>query len=109
LQAYIVLGCNGHVDLDGFLYCDSISNPIIDLTNVKAEDRDRLYEFLENACELFDKVCHDYNKCINIITYLYKNFNLISEDKLHKIQAFIRMHKICGVYIMLVLKEDYNV
>ena len=109
MQAYIILGCNGHVDLDGFLYCNAISNPIVDLSKVKKEDKDRLVSFLENACALFDEVCHDYNKCVNIITYLYKNFNVINEDKLKKIQAFLRMHKICGVYMLLVMKEDYNV
>ena len=109
MQAYIVLGCNGHVDLDGFLYCDSVNNPIVDLSRIKKEERERLDKFLDSACSLYDEVCHDYNKCINIITYLYKNFNIISEDKLKKIQAFLRMHKICGVYMLIVLKEDYNV
>ena len=109
MQAYIVLSCNGHVGLGGFLYCNSISNPIVDLSKVKKEESEKVFQFLDNACGFFDSTCYDYNKCINIVTFLYRNFNLIDEEKLRKIQAFLKMHKVCGVYIMLVLKEDYNV
>lgn len=108
MKAYLVLGCNGNSDKEDFIYCSSCSNPIIDLAKVKKENYDKLMEFLDNSCSLFDRPCFDYNKTVNIINFLYKNFSIISEEKLHKIQAFIRMHRSCGIYIMLIMKEDYN-
>lgn len=108
LNAYIALGCNGHVGPGGFLYCNSLSNPILDLSAAKKQDRKRLEDFLDRTCRLFDEVCTDYNKTINIINMIYRDFGIMSDESLHEIQAFIRMHKVCGIYIMLILKEDYE-
>ena len=103
----IILGCNGFTDENGFVYCNSVVNPIIDLSKVGGKERERIITFLEKACGLFDAPCFDYNKNINIINLLYRQFGIIEEEKLHKIQAFIRMHKSCGIYLMLMLEEDY--
>ena len=108
LDAYLLLGCNGFADSNDFVYCNSIVNPIIDLSKVNSEEQERVVNFLENACGLFDSTCYDYNKCVNIINFLYRQFGIIDEDTLHRIQAFLRMHKRCGIYIMLNLKEDYH-
>ena len=108
LNAYIALGCNGHIVEGGFLYCASASNPILDMTKVKKDSRQRLEDFLDHTCNLFDEVCTDYNKTINIINMIYRDFGIMSDESLHEIQAFIRMHKVCGIYIMLILKEDYE-
>ncbi len=107
MNAYLTLGCNGYADSDRFIYCESITNPIIDLSKIEDGTRERVIKFLENACGLFDSACYDYNKCVNIINLLYKQFSIMDEDTLHKIQAFLRMHKMCGLCIMLILKEDY--
>jgi hypothetical protein len=109
MDAYILLGCNGLTDASGFTYCDGIVNPILDLSKVPFESRDKLEAFLDNACGLFDAACYDYNKCINIVNFLYRQFSIIDEDMLHKIQAFLKMHRRCGLYIMLILKEDFDV
>jgi uncharacterized protein YutE (UPF0331/DUF86 family) len=109
VNAYLLLGCNGYVSPEHFKYCSSICNPVIDLSKANKETSERIINFLDRACGLFDSACYDYNKCINIINLLYKQYSIIDEDMLHNIQAFLRMHKRCGIYIMLILKEDYHV
>lgn len=109
MDAVILLGCNGHVGEDRFVYCNGIVNPIADLSKVPFDSRKKLETFLDKACGLFDETCSDYNKCINIVNFLYRQFGIIDEDMLHRIQGFIRMHKRCGIYIMLMLKEDFYV
>ena len=108
MKAYLILGCNGNSDKAGFIYCKSANNPILDLSKISKDIYDKLLDFLDNTCGLFDRPCFDYNKTVNIINFLYKNFGIISEENLHKIQSYIKMHKTCGLYIMLILKEDYN-
>ena len=107
MNAYLILGCNGHTDSAGFVYCESASNALVDLSKINKETREKLFGFLENACGLFDSPCYDYNKCVNIINLLYRQFSIIDDDMLHRVQAFLRMHKKCGLYVMLILKEDY--
>jgi hypothetical protein len=108
MNAVMLLGCNGLTDAERFMYCNAMANPIVDLSKVPIESREKLESFLDNACGLFDTACYDYNKCINIVNFLYRQFGIIDEDMLHKIQSFLRMHKRCGLYIMLILKEDYH-
>ena len=109
MDVLLLLGCNGLTDKNGFLYCHSTVNSIVDLSSVPAKKNEKIVAFLEKACDLFDGPCYDYNKCINIINFLYRQFEVINEDTLHKVQSYIRMHRACGIYIMLILKEDYNV
>lgn len=108
LNTYLLLGCNGFKDSNSFVYCNSVVNSIVDLSNINSEDKEKVFNFLENACGLFDAPCYDYNKCVNIINFLYRQFSIIDEDGLHKVQAFLRMHKMCGLYVMLTPKEDYD-
>ena len=108
MNAYLLLGCNGYEDVDNFIYCKSASNPIVDLSKLKSSEKSRTINFLDKACGLFDSPCYDYNKCINIVNFLYRQFSIIDEDGLHKVQAFLKMHKTCGLYVMLILKEDYH-
>jgi len=109
MNAYVLLGCNGFTDTEGFLFCNSITNHIVDLSKIKYDEKERVINFLDKACGLFDAACYDYNKCINIVNFLYRQYGIIDEDGLHKIQAFLKMHKRCGIYVMLILKEDYSV
>lgn len=109
MDVLLLLGCNGLTDEKGFLYCHSTVNNIVDLSSMPTKKSERIITFLDKACDLFDGPCYDYNKCINIINFLYRQFEAINEDTLHKIQSYIRMHRACGIYVMLILKEDYNV
>ena len=108
MNAYLLLGCHGFTDSEDFTYCNSVVNPIVDLSKIRIETKEKAVSFLDNACGLLDAACFDYNKCVNIINLLYRQFSIIDEDMLHRIQAFLKTHKRCGVYVMLILKEDYN-
>jgi hypothetical protein len=109
MDAFILLGCNGLTDAERFMYCNAVVNPIVDLSKVPTDSAEKLEAFLDNACGLFESACYDYNKCINIVNFLYRQFSIIDEDMLHRIQGFLRMHKRCGLYIMLVPKEKDHV
>jgi hypothetical protein len=108
MNAYLLFGCNGLAASNNYVLCRGVVNPVVDLSKIPPERRPRLEIFLDNACGLFDKPCSDYNKCVNIVNFLYRQFGIITEDMLHNIQAFLKMHKNCGVYIMILLKEDFH-
>lgn len=108
LEAYLVLGCNGHSDDDGFVNCLGVENPILDLEIIEEAKYERLLYFFENACDLFDRPMYNYNKCSNTLNMLHRDYGVITQNMLFHIQKFTRMHRECGIHIMLVLKEDYN-
>lgn len=109
LDAFLILGCGGYQSKDGFLSCKSIENAIIDLSKIEDHKYDRLIDFLDRTAKLFDKPTLDYNKIVNILNFLYKVIEVIDEDMLINIQKFIRLHKECGLYLIVLMKEDYNV
>jgi hypothetical protein len=108
LSAYLVLGCNGHSDTDGFLNCTGISNIIIDLQSLDDSEYLRLLDFLERSCNLFDEPVYNRNKVSNILSMIHRDYNSISHSMLFNIQSFMQMHKRCGHYLLLIMKEDYN-
>ena len=108
LGAFLVLGCNGSGVSKDFVFCHGVKSPIIDLSSLDKEKYLELLDFLDNACNLFDSVMLDYNKCVNTISFLHKKFDLYDQKTLNRIQTFIKMHKDCGIFLTLVLKEDYS-
>ncbi len=111
MEAYLVLACNGNITCstvidDGFYYCKSVANPILDLSKVEPEKYDKLISFLDNTCKLFDHIERDRNKVSNIINLLCKTFFVIDNSILERIQMFMHMHKHCGFYLLLITKED---
>ena len=108
LKAYVVLGCNGANTPSGFISCSSVENPIIDLTKIEETQYPGVMQFLDDACSIFDSPVSDYNKCVNTLSYLYKNFGVYDQKMLFSVQHFLKMHKECGVWLMLILKEDFD-
>jgi hypothetical protein len=108
LKAYLVLGCNGLTSPDKFIFCNGIQNPIIDLTRLSEDQYLELLNFFDNACDLFNSPMNDYNKCVNTLSLLYKNYNAYDQTMLSNIQSFIKNHKGCGIWLMLILKEDFK-
>ncbi len=105
MDILLIMGCNGFSSTGGFHYCHSVNNPILNVS--KQEELDKILQFLDKTCELFDRPCADYNKCMNIVSMLFRDFKVIPQETLHNIQAFSRQHKTCGIYLALVLSEDY--
>lgn len=108
LNAVLVLGCRGDTK-NGFVFCPSIENIILDLSILDDDIYDKVENFLEYPAGLFESQVSDINKCSNILNLLYKTFKVINENTLYNIQKFILKHKECGLYLMLILKEDYYV
>ena len=112
-----MLACNGnsiaHTDgfvrLDsGFVCCNSVINPILDLSLIHEEKYDSVISFLDITCGLFDSIQRDRNKVSNIINLLCKTFLVTDDSMILNIQMFLNMHKNCGVYLMLTMKEDFE-
>jgi hypothetical protein len=108
LGAYLVLGCNGQTSSDGFVFCSGIENAILDLDTFASDEYDMLINFFDNACDLFSSPMNDHNKCVNTLSLLYKNYNGYNQKRLLQVQSFIKQHKDCGIWLSLVLKEDYK-
>ena len=107
LKAYLVLGCNGCRSKDFFL-CPGVENIILDLENLEEDKYHKTIDFLDSACDLFNSVANDHNKCVNILSMLYRTYYAYDSKMLNNIQNFIKMHKDCGIWLMLILKKDYK-
>lgn len=108
LEAYLVLGCGGFETENGFIICNSVTNPMLDLSKIPQDKYLRAVEFMDKSCKLFERPIYDYNKTINVITMLYKTYEIMSHDELVNIQRFIKLHKDCGIFLILLMKEDYH-
>lgn len=106
LEACVVLGCSGSILEHKFCLCQGTSNKIIDLTLLDEDVYKDVLTFLEQACDLFNSVMCDYNKCVNCLSLLYQNYNAFDQKMLFNIQSFLKLHRNCGVWIMLIMKED---
>jgi hypothetical protein len=96
------LGCHGNIDDDEFCYCHGVSNQILNIADLSHKDIDEVIDFLNKSSNLIDKPMVDNNKVTNTIAYLYKNFKIFSQEDLHKIQFFMKIHKTCGLKLELV-------
>lgn len=105
MKKYLVLGCNGNAEPDGFLHCSITSNSILDLSDLNMLEKAEVVDFINNGCNLDGRIEYDYNTCVNIITMLYRDYQCFDSALLHKIQFYIRMHRSCGIYLMIKNKE----
>lgn len=108
LEAYLILGCNGHCGKDGFINCTGISNVVIDLEELGDGTYARLLQFLEGPCELFEKAMYNRNKVANTLAMIHRDYGAIPQKMLFNIQGFMQMHRKCGHYMILIMKEDYT-
>jgi hypothetical protein len=107
LRAYLVLGCNGLRHQD-FCLCHGVQNRVLDLEKLDEGNYNRILDFFDSACGLFNSVMNDHNKCVNTLSLLYRNYDAYDQKTLNNIQSFIKIHKDCGIWISLILKEDYD-
>tara|TARA_R110002110_G_scaffold23170_7_gene88726 strand:+ start:87 stop:455 length:369 start_codon:yes stop_codon:yes gene_type:complete len=108
LDAYLVLGCGGFETPEGFIICNAVTNPMVDLSKIPQDKYMRLITFLDKTCKLFERPSYDYNKSVNIITMLYRTYGILNHDELVTIQRFIKLHRDCGIFLILLMKEDYD-
>ncbi len=105
IDAILILGCYGYTE-DGFVFCNGVSNPVLELQDLSDIDYPKVELFLDKTCRLFDCVVDDNNKCSNILNMLFKTFKVIDESVLFKIQHYLLRHKGCRLYLSLVLREN---
>lgn len=98
----LYLGCNGNADKDGFVYCSSNNNLLLDLSTAPVEKQQKLMNFLDSAADLFSGPIENYNKAFNVINFLHRDFGIFKGDQILKIQKFFQMHKECGIYLVLI-------
>jgi len=98
----LYLGCNGHADKDGFIYCSSNNNLLLDITSIHPDKRDKVIDFLEGAAGLFSGPIENYNKSFNVINFLHRDFGIFKGDQILKIQKYFQIHKECGIYLVLI-------
>ncbi len=108
LKAYLIIGCGGLETTNGFLLCNSISTPIVDFEKIDEDKYDRTLMFMDHTCKLFDRPIYDYNKTVNVITMLYRTYEVIDQERLIEIQRYLKMHKDCGIFLILLTKEDFH-
>lgn len=108
LEAYLVIGCGGFETTSSFLLCNSISTPILDFEEIEEAKYERVMMFMERTCKLFDKPTYDYNKVVNIITMLYRTYEVLDQERLVEIQRYLKMHRDCGIFLILLMKEDFH-
>lgn len=106
LDACLLLGCNGLIVAPNFCNCGGVENNIVDLMTLEEKDYIEMMNFFDDTCDLFNSPINDYNKCVNILTMLNRDFGIINSAGLHNIQMFLKSHKSCGIYLFLLLKED---
>lgn len=94
----LVLGCHRNVD-GGYVYCHGISNVILDFSSLDNDLMSNVIDFLDQSTEIVNIPVTDYNKVVNVISFLYKNYRCIGDDTLHKVQHFIKMHRSCGLIL----------
>ena len=107
LEAHLTLGCQGD-EKHGFIHCQGVRNVVLKLEDLSKEKYDEIVKFLDQACGLFDSPVTDFNKCANMIGLLHKNHIVFTDPELFNIQKFLKNHKECKVYMILVPKEDSN-
>ena len=108
LDIYLVLGCNGYAESKSWIMCHGVENPLVDLTLLSDHDYKTLVDFLDRACGLFDSQMSDYNKCVNTLNFIYKHYHAYDDVTLFRVQKFIKLHKDCGIWLALVLKEEFD-
>ena len=95
----LYIGCNGNANKDGFVFCKSCSNLLIDIETV--QEKEKVINFLDKAAGLFSGPIENHSKAFNTLNYIHKNFHIFNEDKILSIQKFFNQHKECGVFIVL--------
>jgi hypothetical protein len=109
-EFYLILGCFGQKD-DGFISCPSCENRILDLT----KQLDKYNEMMDyfDTCRLFDRPMFEYSSIAHFIKNMQDRFDQITigkrlwpEKRYHLYQKFMSNHRICGLYIKLVLIDN---
>lgn len=104
-DAYLILGCAG-LHVNEMVICRGTENIVLDLGII--ETGDKLMDFLDFTCKLFDKTQADWNSIMNILKTLRNTFSLIDDKRWDTIQIWVMQHKKCGSFLRLCTKDDFR-
>lgn len=106
-ELYVILGCFGRND-DGFVSCSGCENRILKVDNHIEQYNEMMAYF--DACRLFDRPMFEFSAINHFIKNMQDRFDQVtagkrlwSEKNYHLYQKFIIDHRMCGLYIRLVL------
>ncbi|MDB2481796.1 hypothetical protein N9W84_01355, partial [bacterium] len=76
----LYLGVFSHRDDSNFKFTGHIENCILDISSLEDDGIDKISDFILKSCELEARPCLDYNKCFNIIKFLYSKYSAITSS-----------------------------
>jgi hypothetical protein len=104
----LILGCGGfrYNDLN---LCSGTLNVIINFSgHFNPDESDKIMDFLDHTCGLFDRPIGDWNKITNTLKMFYEQFKLIDDKMWQALYVWLPHHKRCGAYLKLSFNEDVD-
>lgn len=102
----LILGCGGY-RYNKLTLCSGTYNVIIDFNrHFDPNDLEKVMDFLDFTCGLFDGPIGDWNKITNTLKFLYDRFKLIDDKMWEALHVWLPHHKRCGAVLRLVVNEE---
>lgn len=102
----LVLACGGN-RYYSFTLCAGTYNIIIDFDRHFApEEMQKIMDFLDFTCGLFDGPMGDWNKITNTLKMLHDQYKLIDDKMWEALHVWLPQHKRCGAVLRLIINED---
>lgn len=102
----LVLGCGGFKHNEMML-CAGTYNIIIDFDrHFEAVKLQTIMDFLDFACNLFDRPMGDWNKIINTLKMLREQHGLLNDKIWEALYLWLPRHKQCGAFLRLIFNAD---
>lgn len=107
-ELYLVMGCYGRRDYD-FISCRGVENRILKISP-SLEYYDDMCNYFEGL-RLFDKPLFDINAIRHMLFNMQDRYDqkikrLWTEQQFQLYEKFIHTHKMCGIYVRLMIGEE---
>ncbi len=104
----LVLSCGG-LKYNGMNLCASTINTIINFDRYfEATQLEKIMNFLDHTCGLFDGPTIDWNKIINILKIFKEQFYLLDDKTWEALHVWLPQHKKCGAVLTLCLNNELS-
>jgi hypothetical protein len=105
-QFSLILGCGGYKHYD-MTMCAGTYNIIINFNrHFDAEELKKIMDFLDFACNLFDRPMGDWNKIVNTLKLLRERHHLLNDKTWEGLHLWLPQHKHCGAFLRLIFNAD---
>lgn len=106
MRVYLVLGCWGREEKE-IVMCTGIENQILDIS-LKSERNLKIVDHLDNVYGMIDRPLYNnvHTAIFSIENAFGETGNLVfQKEKFEVIEDFCILHKKCGIYLRLDMKE----